>query len=46
MIPMKIKTKISLSVEEKKSEIKDIINKPHDVFYIKKSWQVERNSSC
>lgn len=36
MIPMKIKTKISLSVEEKKSEIKDIINKPHDVFTLKK----------
>jgi hypothetical protein len=36
MIPMKIKTKISLSVEEKKSEIKDIINKPHDIFTLKK----------
>jgi len=36
MIPVKIKTKISLSVEKKKSEIKDIINNPSDVFTIKK----------
>jgi len=36
MIPVKIKTTISLSVEKKKSEIKDIINNPSDVFTIKK----------
>ena len=36
LIPTKIKKKLSLSVEEKRSKIESIINDPHDIFTAKK----------
>ena len=36
LIPTKIRKKLSLSVEEKKSKIESIINDPHDIFTAQK----------